>query len=257
MMISIIRRIKIKKILIMAFWLIVWEILYLLVNQPLFLASPADTFIVLFQKLFKGSTWIIIANTTLKILAGYITAFFAGIITASVSYMFPLFEETVRPVMTLVKSIPVASFIVLVLAWLSSAKISGFITGFVVFPMIYFSVLGDIRRVDVSIMEMCRVFRVTLIKKIRYVYAPEVIEGLPELLRLTTGMGIRSAIAAELIGIPKNSIGEAIYKSKLYFDISDLFAWTIITIILCYVLEKMMIYFSIIIRRIVINDRGN
>lgn len=256
-MISIIRRIKLKNICIAVFWIFVWEGLYLLVNQPLFLTSPINTFVVLFQILIKGSTWIIIGNTTLKILSGYIIALVIGMAAASLSYVSHTFEEVIRPVMSLIKSIPMASFIVLVLAWLSSAEVSRFITGFVVFPMAYFNFLSAMRRVDHGIIELCRVFHVSILKKIKYVFLPKIIAELPDLLKITVGMGIRAAIAAELIGIPKNSIGEAIYKAKIYFDISDLFAWTIITIILCYVLEEIMIYFSVIIRRAVLNDRSN
>lgn len=253
-MISIIRRIKLKNLAIFVFWIAVWKILYLLVNQPLFLASPEDTFRTFITKMLQASTWSIIGNTAIRILAGYFAALVSGAILAAAAYVCPLFEETLRPVMLLIKSIPVASFIVLILAWLSAVRVSGFITGFVVLPMIYFRILEILQKTDRKILEMCYVFHVGFFKKIQYIYTPAIVCELPELLRLTIGMGIRAAIAAELIGVPKNSIGEAIYKAKLYFDISDLFAWTFITILLCFVMEKLMIGICQIIQKAVRHD---
>lgn len=241
-MISIIRQSKIRYFFIAAFWIMIWQGLFILIDQPLFLASPEETLRVLAERVTQVETWRILGNTSERIVLGYLLAMLLGILFASISYVSQIFEELVKPMMMLMKSIPVASFIVIALAWLSAKNVSGFITGFVVFPLIYFHVLDALRRVDEKLLEMCQVFQVRNRKKWKYIYVPQIMEEFPEILRLTVGMGIRSAIAAELIGVPEYSVGEAIYKAKLYFDIADLFAWTILAIFLCWVLEKIMIW---------------
>ncbi|MCQ2451783.1 MAG: nitrate ABC transporter permease, partial [Oscillospiraceae bacterium] len=49
-------------------------------------------------------------------------------------------------------------------------------------------------------------------------------------------------VAAEVIGGVDGSIGEMLYESKVYFMTADLFAWTILIILLSIVLEKAFLF---------------
>ena len=51
-------------------------------------------------------------------------------------------------------------------------------------------------------------------------------------------MCIRDRIAAEIIGIPKGSIGENLYNAKIYLETPDLFAWTFVIIAVSVLFEK-------------------
>ncbi len=56
----------------------------------------------------------------------------------------------------------------------------------------------------------------------------------------TTGLGFawKSAIAAEVIVHPGLSIGKQIWEAKVYFDVADLFAWTMAVVLLSVLLER-------------------
>ena len=54
-------------------------------------------------------------------------------------------------------------------------------------------------------------------------------------------MAWKAGIAAEVLAVPKLAIGTEIYFSKLWFETSTLFAWTVVIIILSYVIEKLLI----------------
>lgn len=51
----------------------------------------------------------------------------------------------------------------------------------------------------------------------------------------------KAGVAAELIGVPRGSIGEQLYFSKAYFMTADLFAWTFVIVILSIVFEKIIL----------------
>lgn len=218
--------------------MLVWQGLFLIVAQPLFLASPVQTFAALGRIIAQKASWLRIGNSAARIFAGYLFAQCLGIALAGIAYAVPLLRELLHPAMTFLKSIPMASIIVLLLAWFSSSGISLFISAFVVFPLVYFTTLGALTRVDEGILEMARLHRAPRYKRLRYIYVPAVLAEAPGMLASTIGMGVRAAIAAELIGVPDGTIGEAIYKAKLYLDIADLFAWTILAVLLCFALEK-------------------
>lgn len=78
------------------------------------------------------------------------------------------------PVMLTVKSVPVASFIILALIWFSSANLSVLISFLMVLPIIYTSVLDGIRSVDRQLLEMAQVFRIPGLRVVRYIYVPQV-----------------------------------------------------------------------------------
>ena len=65
-----------------------------------------------------------------------------------------------RALVMLVKTVPVASFIILALVWLSSKTLPLFIAALMVFPPVYLNVLEGVRCTDASLLEMARVFRV-------------------------------------------------------------------------------------------------
>ena len=49
-------------------------------------------------------------------------------------------------------------------------------------------------------------------------------------------------MAAEVIGIPSGSIGEKLYKAKVYLETPDLFAWTIVIILISLTFEKIFMF---------------
>jgi NitT/TauT family transport system permease protein len=232
---------KLKWIVITAFWLLVWQIVYLLVNEPLFLTGPVETAESLIRLLGQGSTYGILLQTTAKIMGGFLLALALALVTAFLAWRIPVVREGLTPMLSFAKSVPIASVIILLLAWFSSSRIAAFVAGFVAFPILYFEMLSAFDNLDAEILEMLQVYRVPFGRRLRYVYLPAVCDRLEASLRIAVGMCIRAGVAAELIGVPAHSVGEKLYKAKLYLEMSDLFAWTVIIVVTGYVWEKIMI----------------
>ena len=43
-----------------------------------------------------------------------------------------------------------------------------------------------------------------------------------------------------MIGVPKGSIGEKLYQSKIYLETADLFCWTLVIVLLSIACEKLL-----------------
>ena len=50
-------------------------------------------------------------------------------------------------------------------------------------------------------------------------------------------MAWKSGVAAEVIGVPDFSIGEKLYMAKIYLSTAELFAWTLVIIVVSRVFE--------------------
>jgi NitT/TauT family transport system permease protein len=55
---------------------------------------------------------------------------------------------------------------------------------------------------------------------------------------VSLGISWKAGIAAEIIGIPSGSIGQMFYNAKIYFNTVDLFAWTVIVVLVSVLFEK-------------------
>ena len=91
---------------------------------------------------------------------------FLGIFLAVLAYWSKTVEILIAPVIAVVKSTPVASFIILCLIWIPSRNLSVFISFLMVLPVIYTNILEGIQQTDSKILEMAKVFQVNPGRKI-------------------------------------------------------------------------------------------
>ena len=60
---------------------------------------------------------------------------------------------------------------------------------------------------------------------------------------LSLGLCWKAGVAAEVIGIPKGSIGEKLYEAKVYLETPDLFSWTLVIVLISVIFEKLFLRF--------------
>lgn len=106
--------------------------------------------------------------------------------------------------------------------------------------MFYIHTLEGFRLTDLKLLERAKVFRVSLLKKIRYLYLPQLLPFLLSASSLAVGMAWKSGIAAEIIGLSKDSIGNQLYQAKIYLMTPELFAWTMVTVLLSIACEQLV-----------------
>lgn len=228
------------KILAVFFWIAVWQIASMIVNKEMLLASPFAVMGALADLTGKLMFWKSIFNSFIKITRGFLLAILFGTLFAVCSYSSYIFCEMITPLIKIIKTTPVASFIILALLWAAPENLSVLIAFLMVIPVIYTNVLQGLNNTDVKLLEMAKVFRIGWLKKARYIYIPAVMPYFVSACSVGLGFCWKSGIAAEVIGLPKNSIGENLYEAKLYLMTKELFAWTIVIICISVLFEKMV-----------------
>ena len=160
-----------------AFWLIVWQLAALALHAAyphgaLLLPSPVSSLARLISLAGTAVFWCAIGTSSMHILGGFLLSCALAVVLAALSARFSRVKELLAPLVAAVKTVPVASFIILALIWLSSRTLPLFIAALMVFPPVYLNVLEGIRRTDASLLEMARVFRVPFSRTLRGVYLP-------------------------------------------------------------------------------------
>lgn len=233
------REIRIWAVLV---WLLVWQIVSMRLNSDILLVSPVRVIRRLGYLMGTAPFWKTTVFTLSRIAAGFLAAAAAGCALAAAASCFRKIQELLAPVMLAVKSVPVASFIILALIWFSSRNLSVLISFLMVLPVIYTNVLGGIRSVDKGLLEMAQVFRMPKIRVVRYIYLPQIMPFFYSACRISLGLSWKAGVAAEVIGIPRGSVGERLQQAKVYLDTPDLFAWTLVIVALSLAFEKLVLY---------------
>ena len=237
MMVSIICMSRLKKPFIICLWLAFWQTAAVLVHNSIMLVGPFEALLALWSLLPSADFWRSVVGSFGRISTGFLLAFAVGILLGSLAYTAPLLEEILEPFMVFLKVVPVASFVILALIWAGSRNLSVVIAFLVVLPVIYVNTLAGLQSTDPKLLEMAVVFR-----KIRFIYLPALVPYLVSGCRIALGMSWKSGAAAEVIGLPEHSIGEHLYMAKIYLETADLFAWTLVIILVSAVFEQIVLF---------------
>jgi len=225
-----------------ALWLLIWQGLSIYIGQEILLASPVSVVQRLAQLALETGFWLSVMFSLQRISAGFLLAVATGAAFAALAARFRRVEEFLAPAMLAAKSTPVASFTILVLIWVSSRNLSVVISYIMVLPIIYTNVLEGIRSTDAKLLEMAEVFRIPKYRRVIYIYVSQVLPFFQSACLVGLGLCWKAGVAAEVIGIPKGSIGEKLYMTKIYFATPDLFAWTLTIIIISLLFEKLFMF---------------
>lgn len=231
-----------KKCIIILFWLGIWQLIAAIMHNDILLVGPIQVVRALFENIAETDFLKIVIYSLGRIGLGFALALALGFALGALSYRYKLLDEFLAPFMITLKSIPVASFVVLLLIWFGSDGLSFFSSFLVVFPSVYVSTISGFKSTSGQLLEMADVFGVSGINRFIYLYRPAFMPYLISCLKVSLGMSWKSGVAAEVIGVPRFSLGERLYMSKIYLDTAGLFAWTLMVILLSFLFEKAVMY---------------
>ncbi len=233
---------QIRRSVIVLLWLVIWHLTAIWTDNRILLVGPLQVLKSFVENAVRPDFTLIVLGTFTRIGLGFFLAFLCGLLFGAVSYRFALVKEVLAPVMAVLKSVPVASFVVLLLIWFGSTRLSLWISFLIVFPNVYVNTVAGFRNTDCQLLEMADLYGIFGWKRFLYLYRPALMPCLDSCLRISLGMSWKSGVAAEIIGLPEGSLGERIYMSKIYLDTAGLFAWTLTIVLLSFCFEKVVLW---------------
>ncbi len=218
--------------------LLLWQAVAMIINQRILIVSPLAVAAELVEIVPTLDFWGAVSFSFLRIVGGFLLGTACAVLLAIPASQFAFVRDLLAPFMLTVKSIPVASFVILALIWFSSENLAILISFLMVLPIVYTNVLEGIRHTDKNLLEMAAVFRMSKFKKIRYIYFFETFPFFLAGVKVALGLSWKAGVAAEVIGIPDHSIGENLFNAKIFLDTSSLFAWTVVIVLISTLFEK-------------------
>ena len=229
---------RLHTLLSLLFWLTLWQLSSLFVAKKILLVSPIDTVKRLLELALTLDFWAVVVNSLSRIGLGFLCACLAGAALAVSACGGKWLYSLIKLPLSVINATPIVSFIILALLWIRARDLSMFISFTMVLPMIFFSVHAGIMGVDKELTEMAAVFRLSRYKKARVIYAPSVLPYFVAAASNAIGFAWKSGVAAEIVGLQRRSVGLELYQAKLYLETADVFAWTLVVIVLSLITEK-------------------
>lgn len=228
----------IRLIIPLAFWLGVWQLAAILMRQELLLPTPLAVARSFFTLAGTGEFWLSALCTLLRIMAGLLGGAAAGILLAVLTHFSRWADLFLSPAVRVVRATPVVSFILLVYLWVTRDRIPGVIAGLMVLPVIWGNVTAGLAAVDGQLLEMAHAYRFSRLKILRLIYLPSLRPHLISGVLTAFGLAWKSGVAAEVICPPRLAVGSRIQAARLALETPELFAWTIVIVVLSLALES-------------------
>lgn len=222
------------------FWLSVWQLLALSVNQSVVLSPPLEVFRTLGQLIGTGSFWLTLGASFLRILTGFAAGVLLGMLLAALSCLSRIAKALIQPLMSVLKATPVASFIILLLFFSKNQYIPSLIVCIMVMPILWASCVKGIGETDRELLEMAQVFALSGKWKLKAIYLPSLSGYLLPALLTAMGLAWKAGIAAEVLAAPPSSVGGMLYRAKIYLETPEMLAWTLCVILISMGLERLL-----------------
>ena len=232
---------KVSGLPALVFWTAAWWIGAAVLDKPLLLPTPVAVVRCLGNLMATAIFWQITLVSIGRILLGVVCAVALGTVLAVLTSRSRLLNTLITPALTATQATPVASFTILVLIWLDRDYVPVLICALMGLPVVFQNVTAGIRITDPQLLEMAKVFRLSRWQILKRIYVPSVMPFYRTACSSALGLGWKAGIAAEVLTVPRSSIGRMISESKLYLMTEELFAWTLAVIVLSLLLQRAML----------------
>lgn len=219
------------------FIIVLWWILSIVIKNDLVIPSIKNVLESLMNLLKTKKTYEIILNTIYRLIISLVIAFLVSFVLSLVSFLFKEMKEFLLPLITLIRTIPVATIIIILLMLVGNKNSPYIICMLVIVPIMYEANLNGFYSIDKGVLEEVKMQSKTNFLVIKDIYVPLVFPHLLSGIVASFGLGLKVMVMAEFIAQTPNTIGYILNQEKVFLEINNVFAWTIILIIFMMLVE--------------------
>ena len=213
-------------------------LIFFIIDNDIIFPSPYNILIALINLLKEQKTYIILGYSFLRLIISLLLSFLIGGTLGILAGKFNSFRVFIKPFMTILRSVPLASIIVIIIVILDFNKSPYVITLIMLIPIIYEAFLNGILTLDKDLMDVWKLESNMNEKVLINIIFPLAKPFITTAFIQSVGLGIKVLIMAEFICNTTNSIGKALVNSANYLEYDNVFAWTILAILFVIIIEN-------------------
>ena len=237
--------INLKKFLGYIFLILIWTIAYYVVNNPIILPSIWQVLVRTFELFKTGEILSPLLSSLYRVFAAILISVLLGVLFSMISYSFKM-RDFFSPLMSILKSTPVVSLVLIILFFTNSENLSSIVVILIITPIVYANILNGLDSIVREKFELAKVFKLSPWVKFRYIELPVIINKILFSVVLCVGIALKAAVTAEVIAGGSKGLGSMLYLSKISFEMVDLLSITIIIVLSSYIIEE---FFKVLLRK--------
>ena len=142
-----------KYSLIIVFWIGLWWAVSAIVNLPLILPSPIGVLLKLGQMSATSLFWRVMLISSVRVLIGIVISYMLAFLLALLCYRVKFLYDFFMPAISVIKTTPVTSFILIAFVLMHRDLIPGLIAALIVFPVVFSNTVEGMRAVHPELIE--------------------------------------------------------------------------------------------------------
>lgn len=218
----------------------IWEIIAAVIDSPVIFPAPYvvlhDFFTLFTQKSFYSNLGATVLRALESFLIIVVSGSVLGILAGSNKNIETLFE----PLIAVFKATPVMSVILIAFIWFRTGAVPVFSAFLMAFPVMFVQTVQGIHNLNNKLVQMCNVYGIRGSKRLWNFTVPAMMPSLITGAKQSLSMIWKVVIAAEVLTIPNYGIGKSLQLSQIQLETSNVFAWTIIAIILTSISDALL-----------------
>ena len=220
--------------------LLLWLISSNLIDNEIVIPKINDVARRTYEYLTDWYTIKIVLFTIVKLIVIVTICAILAYLLAVLAYLSNSFRYILKPFMSLIRTLPIVTVIILLLLYVGFKATPIYICAFVVLPIIYEQVLVSFDGIDKNIIEETKMLSNTNFKVIVNVYLPLSMPYFISSIFTVLGLGLKVLVMAEIFSLGNNTIGEQIQIARSLADTVGIFAWTLILLIIVFIFESVI-----------------
>lgn len=227
--------------------LLVWIIFAVSVKNEYLVPSFTETVKAFFACFSSALFYRSILATLLRVLLAFLISFLFAFICSCLSFVFKPFSSFIKPIISVIRTLPTMAVLLLVLVWFSPKNAPVFLCFLVLFPMIYLQFIAGFNSIDKGLIDASKVFNMTKKEKLTKIYIPLIFPYVFSHIGGNLSFAIKLTVSAEVMAYTHISLGGLINTANIYLQTAEVLALTIFAIIIGLIIEGV---FSIISTKI-------
>lgn len=218
----------------------VWLIAHAIVRNEYIIPSFSDTIISIGEQFVSSRFWLSFALTIWRTIYAWLLAFVLAVIFASLSALSIRFYRFFAPFIGVLRSLPTMAVTLMLLIWTTPRVAPVIVALMMLLPLTYTQLMAAYKGIDPKLIEMADVYRLSKKTMLVRIYIPQMMPSIFAQAGANLSLTLKVMISAEVLSSTFRSIGGMMHDVAMYSQMSELFAITIVMLIVGGLLEFLL-----------------
>lgn len=220
--------------------LLLWTLLSIKTGSSLILPSPKAVLTKLFSLCTNSVFYLSIGSSILRTIIAFMLSVIISVILGILCGVFPILWNFLKMPMSIVKTTPVVSFILLAIFWFPTSFVPTFVAVLMAFPIITTNIYTGIQNVDSKFLDMAKTYKVSKKDILKGIYIPSILPYFSSSLISSFSITWKVVVASEVLCLPRYSSGTLMYTAKIHLETETVFAVTIAIVFFSFICELIL-----------------